>query len=551
MPLPSNRLALALVVLIASACDPVDSPSFPEEDRLLERLMEEYVSGRVRFYPVESTLAGLPGNDGSLGSFSRGDFARRIATLSDFHKKLIGLKLNALSQPSYLDALWLTSLVKSELFDLEERRMWERSPSFYGDTIRTGLVSLLLAPDVDSRTDALRGRLEAIPALVDQARENLGPGSEAFGREGSRSLQLCQDLLTEMPLLLEERVPSYRVAELAERSRLATRSLQLLASRFSEPSARASAAAPLGTDDLGRFFLYRDMVDWAPERLLREAEAMLTDTTNAMTELTLERFSDPSLDAAVSASGATTSPGEEVSRYQELLLGLPGRRDEGWPEDPLPVRVVPRYFLAPDELRLWRKEALTPAREAALLVSSTTDGLLSRELQLFTLTEGFGRYREYVRQSESASLLRRIFRTRTTSEGWLLWYRSRLFDRGYGADDPELWLRHLHQTALEALRLSVAVRVHAFGLSISDAEREFRVRGQLPPERAAIEADRTAVDPGTGSAALGRLLLEDMASDYLRVHSLTSPSDLETLFLSEGLVPARLIRFKLLGLETE
>jgi hypothetical protein len=553
MPLRSfRRLVLPLVVALASACGPVDSKTFPDEDRLLEGLMEDYVSERFRFYPVESTLAGLPGNDGSLGSFSRSDFARRIFDLSDFHKKLIGLRLNALSQPSYLDALWLTSLVKSELFDLEERRIWERSPSFYGDTIRVGLVSLLLAPDVDARTDSLRGRLEAIPALLDQARENLGSGSESFGREGMRSLSLCGELLTDMPLLLEERLPSYRVAELAERSRLATRTLQALTSRFPEPrSGPGSAAPPLGADGLGRFLRYREMVDWSPERLLREAETLLAVTTNAMTELTLDRLPDPSLDAALSASGATGSPGEEAARYQELLLSLPGKDEEGWPQDALPVRVVPRYFLAPHQVRLWRSEALAPAREAALLVSSATDGLLSRELQLLTLTEGIGRYREYVRQSESASLLRRVFRTRTTSEGWLLWYRSRLFDRGYGTDDPELGLRHLHQTGLEALRLSVAVRMHAFGMGIADAEREFLVRGRLAPERAAAEADRAAIDPGAGSAALGRLLLEDLASDYLRRHSLTSPSDLDRLLLSEGLVPIRLVRFKLLGLDSE
>jgi hypothetical protein len=540
------------VVAIASACGQVDSLSFPDEDRLLESLMEEYVSARFRFYPVESTLAGLPGNDASLGSFARSDFARRGAALSDFHKKLIGLRLNALSQPSYLDALWLTSLVKSELFDLEERRIWERSPSFYGDTIRVGLVSLLLAPDVETRTESLRGRLEAIPALLEQARENLASGSQSPGREGIRSLELCLELLSDMPLLLEERVPSYRVAELAERSRLATRAVQSLVSRLAEaPTSGRGSAAPLGTDGLGRFLFYREMTDWTPERLLREAEKMLAVTTNALTELTLERFPDVSLDAAVTVSGATSTPGEEVTRYQEQLLSPPEKGDDGWPEQSLPVRVVPRYFLAPGMVRLWRKEALAPAREAALLVSSETDGLLSRELHLLTLTEGIGRYREYVQQSGSASLLRRVFRTRTTSEGWLLWYRSRLFDRGYGADDPELWLRHLHQSALEALRLSVAVRVHAFGMSVADAEREFRVRGRLPPERAAGEADRTAVDPGVGSAALGRLLLEDMAADYLREHALTSPSDLDRLFLSEGLVPVRLIRFKLLGFDTE
>ena len=117
-------LCAPLTVLgLLLGCGAPPPPSFPEEDQLLESLIEEYVLARFRFYPVESTLAGLPGNDDRLGSFSAADVGKRIGALSDFHKKLLGLRPEALSQTAYLDALWLTSLVKMELFDLEERKV--------------------------------------------------------------------------------------------------------------------------------------------------------------------------------------------------------------------------------------------------------------------------------------------------------------------------------------------------------------------------------------------------------------------------------------------
>ena len=110
----------------------------PGEDRLLESLMEDYVVERFRFYPVESTRAGLPGGDDRLGSFSRHDVEARIAWLADFHLQVAGVHLAALSRPAYLDALWLTSLVKAEILDLEERRLWEKSAAFYAEPIRRG-----------------------------------------------------------------------------------------------------------------------------------------------------------------------------------------------------------------------------------------------------------------------------------------------------------------------------------------------------------------------------------------------------------------------------
>jgi len=548
----SSRILALLAALALCACGGETKESFPEEDRLLESLMEEYVAARFGFYPVESTLAGLPGRDAALGSFSRTDIGGRVVWLSDFHTKLMGLKLKALSQPAYLDALWLTSLTKAELFDLENRRLWALSPAFYGEQIRTGLVSLLLAPDLANRTEELEGRLDAISTLADQAGENLGELSDSHRRDGLRSLLLCRDLLSEMPVLLEASVPSYRVAELSEKSRLAMRGLQSLLSRLSQDPASAPAASavlPLGREGLSLYLLLHEMIDWPPDRILLEAKDAISDASNQLTEVALEHLADRELRAILAENRASEAPGEDVAAFEARARGfLEAGANQDFPDGAIPVQLVPPYFLAPEWVRLWRPASLDRVKEVSLLASASAPAN-AREMELSTLAEVAGGYRLFVRQSESASLLRRVFRARTASEGWKSWLLRRVLDRGYAEGDPELRLRQLHRELLEDLRLEAAVSIHAFGTGLAAAAQRFREAGYLSAEAAALEAERAAVDPGAGSAALGRLLLEELARDFVRSRPLVSPEELEDAFLAEGLVPLRLLRFKLLGLK--
>lgn len=525
-----------------------ENEPFPDEDRLLEGLMEEYVAARFGFFPTESTLAGLPGRDAALGSFSRSDIASRVQWLSDFHTKLMGLKLGALSQPAYLDALWLTSLTKAELFDLEDRRLWTISAAFYGENIRIGLVSLLLAPDLANRTEELGGRLDAIGKLMEQASENLDEIPDAHRRDGARSLLLVNALLSEVPLLLEEKVPGYRVAELSEKSRLAMRSLQPLLSRLTGAPPGASVR-PLGPEALSLYFLLHEMIDWPPERILSEASEAIAAASSRMTEVALESLADRDLRAILAENAPSEAPAEDVAaseaRARAFLVAAAASGEI--PDGAIPVRVVPPSFVAPEYLRLWRPASLDRIKEVSLLLSGASS-LSARDIELATLADVAGDYTLFVRQSESASLLRRVFRARTTNEGLRSWLLRRVFDRGYAEGDAELKLLQLHRDLLESLRLEAAVSFHAFGASLSAVEQRFREVGYLSREAAAQEAERAAVDPGAGSAALGRLVLEGLERDYLRAQPLSSPSELEKAFLAEGQMPLRLLRFKLLGL---
>jgi ribosomal protein S18 acetylase RimI-like enzyme len=209
--------------------------------------------------------------------------------------------------------------------------------------------------------------------------------------------------------------------------------------------------------------------------------------------------------------------------------------------------MIPRSFLAPDSVRLWRPASLDAIKEVSLLVSSAAPES-PRALELATLGELAGGYRLFVRQSESASLLRRVFRARTASGGLRSWLRNRAFEEGYAESDAELRLLQLHDDLLENLRLESAIELHAFEATLGAVEQRFRDVGHLSKEKATEEAERVAVDPGAGSAALGRLLLRELEKEYLRLRPLSTPSEMEAAFLAEGQVPIRLLRLKLLGL---
>jgi hypothetical protein len=62
---------------------------------------------------------------------------------------------------------------------------------------------------------------------------------------------------------------------------------------------------------------------------------------------------------------------------------------------------------------------------------------------------------------------------------------------------------------------------------------------------ARAEAELAAVDPSRASAGLGRVLMKELAADYVREHPLAKPGELEERLLAEGLLPFRLLRFQM------
>ena len=169
------------------------------------------------------------------------------------------------------------------------------------------------------------------------------------------------------------------------------------------------------------------------------------------------------------------------------------------------------------------------------------------ELDLLTLREVGGRARQFAYQAESGSLLRRVLETTTTSEGWLLEFERDALDRGFEPENLELRLRHHHQRMLAFVRLIAVFEMHARGRSLEDIATLFQERGLLSLAESRSEAARVAVDPGVSDPAAGWLALNELAADYALEHPLATRTELTGRILAAGLLPMRLIRFRLLG----
>ena len=189
----------------------------------------------------------------------------------------------------------MASLVKAELFELEERSLWRRSAAFYGDAVRLGIVSLLAEGDLASRADALAGRLGDIPRLLGEAQENLVPAENVWRSDGFASLDACQRLLEDLPEMLKGRLPPHRVAELAGLGRQATRAVQGLIRSLPElQSGDDPLGYSLGEAALERYFFYDHMVDWSLDKIAIEAKEELAFVTHELTELALRQFASQS-----------------------------------------------------------------------------------------------------------------------------------------------------------------------------------------------------------------------------------------------------------------
>ena len=281
---------------------------------------------------------------------------------------------------------------------------------------------MLLDPDVASRTSALAGRLDAIPTLVDQAKENLFFGAGPWRSDGLAALALCRALLAELPQLLAERVPAYRVAELVgeesdgDEGALVAREPRRRGDRIGT----SSTGRPSVPKRLERYFLYSEMVDAPAPSVLAEANEALAVTTDELTALALERFAGEPLPPSFSLPAAGRSVPERPSRERRSGPGL-SRQPLGDPfplSYPVPVVSVAPYFVAPDTVALFRPAALEPAKGPFLIVDVATPAPDERSLRLRTLGEVAVRFRQFAFQARSTSLLRRVFSTRTTIEGF-------------------------------------------------------------------------------------------------------------------------------------
>ena len=583
-------VVVAALIFFVAACAPAANRNDSAEDEVLEERAREYFDERFRFYPVEATAAGLHAYDDELGQFGASHVASRVLQLRDLRQRLLGIDLTGLSRAAFVDALWLISTVKAELFELEEIEPWRRSPRFYSEILCRG-VSSLLEPWGTPRVEALLSRLDQVPILLQAAVENLESPSPLAIEEGLADFQTCQATIAELPATLEGFLNDARAGEIQRATRKVQEHIQgFIAHLETNVTPAGSDSFRWGEEKLRVQLLYREMEETPLQTIRLIAERHLSDTKERAKKLaaTLDASSaslagsaetdEPAADAPPAqqiqqAQQAQEGPevqqvmdptGDLVSATGELLEALrrllsKSEMGASVSEAPIPPVKVSRFVPSHAVALLETPGPLDPSGEAVFLLAPPSHPLPGHptvpvvpfELQVLAMREVYpGKYFRFLagRGQTGRSDLRRLLISRANREGWSHYAEVVLLDEEYASADPRLRLAALHHMVLEQTRLVTAILLHAGDLSLSTATRMFVNEAFLDPLTAEREARMVALDPSRMSAALGKLQIMKLRRDFVEAErDMATLSEFHQAFLSCGELPLRLVRLLLLS----
>jgi uncharacterized protein (DUF885 family) len=497
-------------------------------DEALQRLIDDYITATNVANPVAATGRGFHEHDANLGDRGAVAIESRAAEVRAFLDRLGAIDRSALTGGAGHDAALLERRLRWELAETERVRSWQRSPGAYVSMLGGGLNGLVIrdfAP-LEERVRSLVARLEAAPALLEQAKANLADPSVHHvetAMEAAAGLQslLRRDLAEAVAPCPDEglRAAFARASEAAGRAVAdfsdwlrtdllpkATTSfawgealfgdLLRLADAVDEPldvlvrrgeedlrahqdllrevAARIDAAAP-PEEVVDRVSLDHP----PPERLLAETEALLEDLRHFSVEAGLctmpteERirvketpaFSRSTTQAACSTPG----PFERVAKEAYYYVTPP---DAAWPAD----RVV-------SYLKFFNRWAMP--------------GVTAHEAY-----PGHYVHLTYLQRAESK--LGRYLMTTSTVEGWAHYVEQVMMEAGFGDGDPRLHLMQLREALLRLCRYRCAFGLHVEGWSFERGVEFFVKEGLATPVIAERETRRGILGPGYYAYTLGK-----------------------------------------------
>ena len=176
----------------------------------------------------------------------------------------------------------------------------------------------------------------------------------------------------------------------------------------------------------------------------------------------------------------------------------------GLVEEPLEIDWTPEYLRAfagamldsPGPLDVGQKTffSITPVRDEwnDEERESYLREMNARQLQLLTIHEAVpGHYLQMAYANQGSSLARRVFRSGLFAEGWAVYVTQVMLDRGYGGDDPALWLVHWKFYLRAVVNAIIDVRIHTMGMT-SDEAIALMVDGAFQERAEALAKDERA-----------------------------------------------------------
>ena len=476
-------------------------------------LVAAFLDELFELEPHVATAVGDHRHDGRWPDMGEAGHAARLAFIDRWEARLAGLDAASMTADERIDL----DLVRGELasFRFAEAELREEtwSPLLWVYLVGGGLHPLLardFAP-LAARLTSFRDRLEGVPRLLDQAREVIGshptrPVAKLHAEVAAKRIggvtQLARDAVASAEAAaatdpdVAALLPSLRVAADGAATALEAMAGHLAHEVVPNVSGPAELGEPLFSAKL-RHTLRDPEATAAAVLALAEAEyvAVRAEMVRIAREIWPEwRPGEPvpedegrlvrgTLDAIAADHPAAD---DLVAFCREELVRVEAFCRErgviGLVEEPLRIDWTPEFMRSfggamldsPGPLDVGQASffSITPVREEWTPdeVESYLREENSRQLRLLTIHEAVpGHYLQMAYANRGSSLARRVFQSGLFAEGWAVYVTQVMLDRGYGGDDPALWLVHWKFYLRAVVNTILDVRIHTLGMTSEEA----------------------------------------------------------------------------------
>ena len=556
------------VIFIAARAVPAQAASF-------ESFVKSYYDAEYAAHPVAATSAGIHDYDGKVDDMSAAGQARNDARLHEALAALAGMNPQQLSPGDRDDREVLMGRIKGTLLDDETIKYWRKDPSRYSRVATLAVFELVhrdFAP-LAERLRAAIAREREVPAVLAAGKVNIEHPPRAFVEIALRGIAGS--------------INFYRDGAPKAFAAVADPELQ-------RDFATSNDAAIAAFEDY-KAFLETQLSKADGDFALQSAVFVERLTDNEMIALPVSELHDIALrqlhkdQAALKVAAHEVDPAKSVGAVvedirrqhpnaatllptaEEDLSGLRAfvgeHRLVTIPSDLLPtVEATPEFMRATIAAAM---DAPGPfeqhATQAFYYVSPPDSGMSAEKLedylqayyfsglQLISAHEVWpGHFVQYLtrRNQPQWSLARKLAHAQSTTEGWAHYAEQMMIEQGLAKSDPKLKVGQLNEALLRDCRFVASIEMHTGGKSVEDAAQLFMRECGSPQAEARREAYRGTGDPGYLNYTIGKLEILKLREDYKKVMGAKfSLTEFHDRFLGAGLVPVKIIRREMLGVD--
>ncbi|MBV9009236.1 MAG: DUF885 domain-containing protein [Verrucomicrobia bacterium] len=492
------------LLLLGSCALALASARATPQDEQFEKIAHDYIEGLLQSHPEYATELGDHRFDDKLTDYSAQARDKELARAKETRQQLEAFNdLSQLTGPNKVDVRILKDNVDNEIFGIEELKEWQWNPLVYNESLANSIY-LLVARDfapASERIPNLRKRMEAIPAVIAQARANLQHCPKIYTETAIEQTQGAISLVREglAPLLNQAPQLGKDVADTQDKTAKALEEYKAWLQKDLLP--RSDGDFRLGADKFRKKLRFALGSDLSMEEIQKRAEADLAQTQKAIYETALPLYKKyfPNADKATLADKkkvttavldklAEQHPNDDtiVSYAQKVVREATdftkAHAIVTVPDKPLDVIVMPEfkrgqgvaYCDSPGPLEQNGKTffAVEPtpkdwSKQRKESFFREYNNYMIRDLTVHEAMPGHYLQLAHSNEFRAPTLVRAIFQSGTFIEGWAVYCEQMMAELGYGG--PEVKMQQLKMRLRVICNAIIDQGIHAHNMSEQDA----------------------------------------------------------------------------------